>query len=160
MHGWENFCVAQVGASAALAGLVFVGVSINLTRILSIASLPYRALGALLALGLVLLTATVLLVPEQRHAFAGAEVLLLGLVGWYGMTRTGLGIWRTQEAPHRQLLGPQLALSQLAALPFVVAGLVVLLHGGGGVYWVVPGVICAYLVALSNAWVLLVEINR
>jgi hypothetical protein len=29
MSGWENFLVAQVGASAALAGLVFVGVSIN-----------------------------------------------------------------------------------------------------------------------------------
>ena len=29
MIGWENFLLAQVGASAALAGLIFVGVSIN-----------------------------------------------------------------------------------------------------------------------------------
>lgn len=28
MTGWDNFFVAEVGASAALAGLIFVGVSI------------------------------------------------------------------------------------------------------------------------------------
>lgn len=37
MPGWENFFVAQVGASAALAGLVFVGISINLTKIVATA---------------------------------------------------------------------------------------------------------------------------
>ncbi len=44
MTGWENFFVAEVGASAALAGLIFVGVSINLNRILSLPRLPDRAL--------------------------------------------------------------------------------------------------------------------
>ena len=29
MTGWENFFLAEVGASAALVGLVFVGISIN-----------------------------------------------------------------------------------------------------------------------------------
>ncbi len=35
MTGWENFFIAELGASAALAGLVFVGLSINLTKILN-----------------------------------------------------------------------------------------------------------------------------
>jgi hypothetical protein len=43
MTGWESFFVAQVGASAAVAGLVFVGVSINLDKILKYAGLPGRA---------------------------------------------------------------------------------------------------------------------
>ena len=34
MASWENFFIAEVGASAAPAGLIFVGVSINLKRIL------------------------------------------------------------------------------------------------------------------------------
>lgn len=46
MTGWENFFIAEVGASAALAGLIFVGVSINLNRILSLPRLPDRALEA------------------------------------------------------------------------------------------------------------------
>ncbi|WP_293372723.1 hypothetical protein [Phenylobacterium sp.] len=41
--------MTQVGASAGLAGLVFVGVSLNLTKILSCGYLPNRAQEALLA---------------------------------------------------------------------------------------------------------------
>ncbi len=35
MNGWEDFAIAQVGASAALAGLVLVAVSVNLDRVLA-----------------------------------------------------------------------------------------------------------------------------
>jgi hypothetical protein len=37
---WETFFAAQVGASAALAGLVFVALSINLKEILDLPGLP------------------------------------------------------------------------------------------------------------------------
>ena len=40
---WSDFLVASSGASAALAGLVFIGISINLTRILDGPGLPGRA---------------------------------------------------------------------------------------------------------------------
>jgi hypothetical protein len=42
----------------------------------------------------------------------------------------------------------------------VVAGVVVLVAGAAGVYVVAPGVILGYLVAISEAWILLVEIHR
>jgi hypothetical protein len=38
--GWENFLIAEVGASAALLGLVFVAISINLARIISLPLSP------------------------------------------------------------------------------------------------------------------------
>ena len=40
MSGWEGFFAAQVGASAALAGLIFVGVSLNLAKVLDSPHLP------------------------------------------------------------------------------------------------------------------------
>ncbi len=40
---WGSFFVAETGASAALAGLLFVAMSINLRRILEFPSLPGRA---------------------------------------------------------------------------------------------------------------------
>jgi hypothetical protein len=43
---WSEFFVAQAGAAAVLAGLVFVGVSINLDKIIGIPSLPSRVLEA------------------------------------------------------------------------------------------------------------------
>ncbi|HTP91465.1 MAG TPA: hypothetical protein VMJ52_07010 [Xanthobacteraceae bacterium] len=44
MSGWETFFAAQMAASATLAGLLFVGGSFNLTKILSSPALPDRAL--------------------------------------------------------------------------------------------------------------------
>jgi hypothetical protein len=41
---WGDLFVATAGASAALAGLVFVAVSINIERILEFNDLPERAL--------------------------------------------------------------------------------------------------------------------
>lgn len=51
-------------------------------------------------------------------------------------------------------------MTQLATLPLVVAGTSLLLGAGGGLYWVVPGVTFCLLVAIANAWVLLVEVVR
>src|SRR5262249_40130836 len=48
---WTIFFTAQLGAAATLGGLVFVGLSLNLTKILSFPALPNRAL---LALGVLL----------------------------------------------------------------------------------------------------------
>jgi hypothetical protein len=67
-----------VGAAAALAGLVFVAVSINLARILMFATLPRRAVETLaIAIGL-LLASVLVLVPGQSPVVFGTEILVLG----------------------------------------------------------------------------------
>jgi hypothetical protein len=40
---WKEFCVAVSGASASFAGLLFVGLSINLTRFIDTPGIPKRA---------------------------------------------------------------------------------------------------------------------
>ena len=45
-------------------------------------------------------------------------------------------------------------------VPFVIAGAAVLVRGEGDLAWVVPGGIVSFVLALLDAWVLLVEINR
>ena len=42
----------------------------------------------------------------------------------------------------------------------VLAGVTLLAQAGGGLYWLVPGVLAAMTFGLINAWVLLVEILR
>src|SRR5271163_5028680 len=86
--GWENFFVAEVGAAAALTGLLFVAVSINLTRILAIEHLPDRAGETLLVLAGALAVATFGLVPGQSHVVLGCEVGGTGLVVWAWTLRT------------------------------------------------------------------------
>jgi len=158
--GWSNFFVAEVGASAALAGLIFVGVSINLNRILAAHGLPELAVAALAALFTVLAASTLLLVPSQRREIVGSELLAVGLAGWAVQSAVQVFRMRGLERQYVLPFAAQAALGQIATLPFVIAGLVVLLQGESGLYWLVPGVVFSFLFALTSAWVLLIEINR
>ena len=68
--------------------------------------------------------------------------------------------WHSLEPNLRGHLVGRVVLGQAATLPFVVAGVAVLGWGFGGLYWLVAGVVLSYLVAVADAWVLLVEIHR
>ena len=160
MSGWENFFIAEVGASAALAGLVFVGISINLTRIMAITGLPERALEALIVLAAVLIMASLLLVPGQPPALIGVEVLVFGLIDWLLVITILVNYLGELESQYWRQFALRVILSQIATLPFVIAGAVLLIWGNVGPYWLVPAVIFSFILALHDAWVLLIEINR
>lgn len=160
MSGWENFFVAEVGASAALAGLLFVAVSVNLTQILSIPGLPGRAGMTLIVLGQVLLIATCLLVPAQSLARAGVETLVIGAIAWVALVVIERQIPRPEYAGARRDVVMRQILGQLATLPFIVAGLLMPAANPDGLDWTVPGVVFSFVYVFVQAWVLLVEINR
>jgi modulator of FtsH protease len=160
MGGWESFFVAEAGASAALAGLVFVGVSISLTEILAHPSLPNRALESLTVLVSVLILSTLMLVPEQSSTVVGLEVLVLGLVSWLVVATLHVRRLRLIEEQYRRETINMIVFGEAAMIPFAIAGFAVLVWGDGGLYWIVPGVILCFLDAMINAWVLLIEIHR
>jgi hypothetical protein len=101
---WHDFFLAAAGAAAVLAGLVFVGVSINLEMIMSDPSygLAGRALEALVLLVGVLIVTLLLLVPSQGMVLAGAEVLAVGVVVWAAVViiqLLALRNWRSSLDP-------------------------------------------------------------
>ena len=157
--GWENFFVAEAGASAALAGLLFVAVSINLSRILAFPQLPGRAAEALIILVGVLVDATIGLVPEQPRWVLGAGMSVVGVTVWAYPILLQLRAIEAPGAPRRWKTVRILS-HQVATVPMLVAGLSVLVGRGGGLYWLLPGTIFSFSVGLLNAWVLLVEIQR
>src|SRR5262245_24883314 len=79
MDAWANFFIGQLGASAALLGLLFVGVSINLAKILGSRDLTNRALLAMILLLIILIVSSLFLIPGQPLTWLGAEVLILGI---------------------------------------------------------------------------------
>jgi hypothetical protein len=162
---WHDFFVAQAGAAGVLTGLVFVGVSINLEKIVSQPGfgLTGRAAEALILLVAVLTTSLLLLVPGQSTTIAGVEMLAVGLAtwGWVGAIQLlRLKGWPEMAPDLRRAFVLRVALGQVATLPFVVAGVAVLAGGLGGLYWLAAGMLFSILVALFDAWVLLIEINR
>ena len=145
--------------------MVFVAVSINLPKIVSDpgSGLPGRAAEALILLVGVLTASVLLLVPGPGPVVVGAEVLVVGLAtwGWVVVIQLlRLRSWGTMRPDLRQPFVLRVALGQIATLPLVVAGIAVLVAGLGGLYWLVAGMVFSTLVALFEAWVLLVEINR
>jgi hypothetical protein len=54
----------------------------------------------------------------------------------------------------------RIVLAQGAVLPLLIAGVSLLLLTGGGLYWLVPAIVLCLVVAVLDAWVLLVEILR
>jgi modulator of FtsH protease len=165
MDNWHDFFLATAGAAAVLAGLVFVGLSISLSEILSNPAygLPGRALEALVLLMAVLIVTCLLLVPGQGTVLAGVEVLAVGAADWLAVVAIHLlqlRNWRSLEAYIRWNLMGRIVMGQAATLPFVVAGVAVLNWGVGGLYWLVAGVIVSFLAAVAEAWILLVEIHR
>lgn len=157
---WNDFAVAVAGAAAALSGLLFVAVSINIERILSIPSLPPRAAQTLIMLVAPLVVAVVLLVPEQPRGALGTELivggLLLGVIlGWLNRPST-----QADEETRVTWLVARYLPSLLTASLLVIGGITLITEVGGGLYWVAPTVLIAFLAGLANAWVLLVEILR
>jgi hypothetical protein len=161
---WQNLFVAVAGASAALAGLLFVAVSINLDRILAL-GLPGRAIGAITMLITMLISvlfvAILGLVPGQPRGVLAAELLAVGLVSWTILAVIKLrGLRGGDDGQPTYARYLSLVLSQAASLPFLVAGASLIPQAGGGLYWLVPGIVFALLEAVLDAWVLLVEILR
>jgi hypothetical protein len=77
---WTDFFVAGAGASAALVGLVFVAVSINVDRILRLRGLPERAVATVMLLLSAVLVSLLGLMPGQSRAALAGELLGVGLV--------------------------------------------------------------------------------
>ena len=158
MQGWNDFFVAEAGAAAALAGLLFVAVSINLKRILMFPHLPARAIEALVALVSVLAVSTWALVPGQPAMAYGLEIGGTGLLVWLAQT---VALRMTFSSARKYpRLALRVILCQLAAIPFAVAGLLLCLGAPGALYWTVPGTLFSFACGLFDTWVLLVEIQR
>jgi modulator of FtsH protease len=160
MNDWANFLIAEIGAAAALTGLIFVSVSLNLAKILTVPTLADRALIAILLLLTVLIICTLLIVPAETTRLAGWEVLGTGLVAWIMVVRLDLRILRHIDPTYRHHMQLSATINQLPVLLYGVTGIAVLMQGAAGLYWLVPATLISFIKALADAWVLLVEINR
>ena len=165
MDAWNEFFLAQAGAAGVLTGLVFVGVSINLEKIVSDprSGLAGRAAEALILLVAVLVASVLLLVPGQGTTLVGVEVLGVGLISYVWIVAiqlVRLSSWGAMRPDLRGTFVLRVVLGQIAIIPVVIAGIAILAGGLGGLYWLVAGTIFSIIVALFDAWVLLIEINR
>lgn len=159
MGSWADFFTAELGAAAALTGLVIVGISINVTRILTDPALPGRAAETLVLPTGILVACTYALVPHQPAGLLGGELIATGLAMWGIPTLIHIRAFRMPASAPLRLI-PRMSLTFFSSWPFVASGILLLLHNNSALYWCVSGVVVALIATVINAWVLLVEILR
>ena len=178
-EGWGDLFLAAAGATAALSGLIFVGLSVNIRAVLAADKregqnfLTGRALEALAALLIVLVISLVGLVPAIPRGALAAFILLAGAgsatspVRALLASRSGAAESGAAESgavqPGAALDGPLVLRLITAAgltVTLLLAGVTFATGHGGGLYWLPAAFVLAIIIAAVNAWVLLVEVLR
>ena len=154
---WHELFVAAAGAAAALAGLVFVAVSINVERILSFHGLPERALQTILLLLGAVVVSILGLIPQSTNTLA-IELLVATVMLCFGLFYSARAAFDT--GGNRTWLFSRLVVVVPGSVPYLVAAVSLLIGSGGGLAWMAVGILGAMIGAVVNAWVLLVEILR
>jgi hypothetical protein len=157
---WTEFAAAMVAATSALAGLIFVALSINLDRILSLPGIADLALEGVIALTVVLIASIVVLAPGQSVAALATELIVIGIVH---LSVIGWLLRRTLAVAEQEFRMKRIQMALVSGFPgvlFVIGGLSMAAGNAWGLYWLVPASIAGIAAGVTNAWVLLIEIKR
>jgi len=157
---WQPFFTALISAAAALTGLLFVAVSINLDKILKGSRfLPTRAAETLAILLLVVISSALALVPQDTQLI-GIEVLILAVPMLVITVLSQLRHRHNSSADPVLWTVTWMASTAIATVPATVAGISLAAHAGGGFYWLAAAALLGIVGSVYGAWVLLVEIVR
>ena len=158
MTSWTEFFSAEIGATATLAGLLFVSLSINISKILKFPTLPALAAQSLLVLIGSLLVLSLSLIPQPRQAL-GYELFVAGCCLWLLVNKSLLPTLNVPKEFRWQRMLNALQ-SQAATVPVMIAGGSLILSIEGAFYWLASATLVSIALATYNSWILLVEILR
>ena len=167
LEGWTDFNVAMVGATAALAGLLIVAMSVNIGEIMKTDTLPSRAAAAIATLVVAIVATALGLVPGQPHWLYGVEVLAATLLACALEANAIRKILREPGTGG----GTRFAKSVVGLLPlagFAIGSVLLIVGGAGaglalvgaGLGFIAAGSVLAVATAILYAWIVLVEVLR
>ena len=156
---WHDFFVMVGGGAAALTGLVFVALSLNLEVIAHDPTHTYRAIGTLAGFSAVFVTCSLALMGGQGHAAVGAEWFatagIAATIYVYGYVRAirggqsaiGLGVGRL-------VFGTSLYVAEVVGAVLLVLGYV------AGLYVAAVAMMALIAFMISGAWLLVAGVHQ
>lgn len=162
--GWGEFGVGAAGATAALAGLLIVAISVNVKEILTSRVATRGASSTIASLVLALVASLLLLVPGQPLWAIGVEILVALLPATALQVRSFAAAAADRRAGDSGVTSGVLAaigiLAVLQYAPFVVAGVLLVIGLSVGLFGIAAGVVLVVVASMVTAWALLVEVLR
>lgn len=157
---FHDALIAIAGAAATLAGLILAAMTVSISAILKISTMPSRAGSSIGSLVGILVVSIAALIPNQGLVALGVEVLVVATVCLGLQVQTSMRQFQQRPRQLFQHLITKLLLSAIQSFPLVVSGILLVCHTSGGLDWLVIASVLTFAAAIVNAWVMLVEIRR
>ena len=152
---WSNFFVLVGTGSAALTGLVFVAISVNLKGVLRDKTHTYRAINMLNGFTAVFILSSLALMGQQTNRTLGLEWFLVSLFA--AAVNTNGYIRGFSTGGSRYALGLlRVAGGSLCYLGQIIGSVMLYFGAGAGIYVSALGVIVNFYFLVSGSWLLIV----
>jgi len=156
---WNNFFLMVGGGAAALTGLVFVAMSINLHTITSDPTHKNRAIGTLTGFSAVFIICALALIGNQNHISVGIEWLAVSIPatfiyirGYFRAVKMGGNI--AMLSISRTIFGTTCYLVQAIGSILLISGYIV------GLYIASISMVVSFISLISGAWLLIIGIHE
>src|SRR5579872_6629736 len=154
---WNNFFVMVGGGAAALAGLIFVAMSINHEIIIRNTTHKNRAINMLTGFTAAFMASSVALIGNQSLGALGVEWLILWLIATIIFIR-GYVVAIRSGMSSIGLNMPRLAGGTICYLAEVISAIFLILGYSSGLYIAAIAVIALFGFLISGAWLLMIGI--
>jgi hypothetical protein len=156
---WNNFFVMVGSGAAALAGLIFVAMSINHEIIIRNTTHKNRAINMLTGFTAIFMASSFALIGNQNLQMLGFEWLALWLIATFIFIR-GYVIAIRSGMSSIGLKAPRLAGGTICYLAEVISAIFLILGHSSGLYIAAIAIIVLFAFLISGAWLLMIGIYQ
>jgi len=157
---WGNFFVLVGGGSAALTGLVFVAITINLRRVAEDATQRYRAINMLTGFTSAFLISALALMGRQTDQTLGIEWLITSVVAGAINSNGYIQAFRLRGSSRYALSLVRIVGGTACYLGQIIGALMLLSGVGSGIYVAAIALIANFIILISGSWLLIVGTLR
>ncbi|HTW09085.1 MAG TPA: hypothetical protein VME46_16370 [Acidimicrobiales bacterium] len=151
---WSNFFVLVGTGSAALTGLVFVAVTINLKGVAKDATHRYRAINMLSGFTSVFIVASLALMGHQTNRTLGAEWLIVSILAAVINTNGYVQAFKLQGSLYA-LSRFRIVGGSACYLGQVIGSLILALGAQAGIYISAIALVVNFCFLVSGSWLLI-----
>jgi hypothetical protein len=156
---WNNFFLMVGGGAAALAGLVFIAMSINLSIITRDATHKNRAVATMTGFTAVFMICAFALIGNQNYQWIGVEWLVVSLVPTITYIRVYIRARKVGRSSVGLSIGRFIAGTSCYAAQII--GSVLLIAGHvAGLYVASAAMVLSFAFFISGAWLLITGVQE